>query len=677
MYPNRLNMTEKSNDPLNFWQELKRRKVVRVITVYAASAFVILELVDIIAEPLKLPSWLLPVVIVLLSIGFIIAVILSWVYDIHPEGGMVKTEPANEVQEETMPKSSSGWKIASYISFVVIVGLIVLNIIPRSGKKEIQDKSIAVLPFKYLSDEPDKQYLADGTMDAILLHLSKIKDLRVMSRTSVEQYRGTKKTVMDICNELDVGYLLEGSFQKSGDQVRLIVQLIQTGIEEHVWANNYDREWKDIFAVQSEVAKAIARELHAVITPKEIQLIEKQPTENLTAYDLYLRANEELNHYKENRRNNNSLVRASLLYQLSIKYDSSFAEAYIGLAKAYEAEYFEKSYFDMNFLDSTLTLANIALSYDSTLEEAYVEKGNYYLNNGMLDEAFAQYELALNYNPNHWEAYRAKARIYALTRSDFVKYVENFYKAIKVYRGNELPRLLRNLGSSFASLKMYDMAEEYFEIALSIDNDSSKYYDNLISEDFNYEKGKEIFQRRIEYANRRLEIDSTLDYSYYIAYAHSVLGNHKEAFPYYLEAGQYLNEVGYEGIDNLHRLGYGFWQAGYEKEAMEYFDKQIYHCTESIKLGRPYAKRMGAYYDLAGCYAFLGDKSNAYKYLEEFIDKLNYFVSYWFTLILYDPMFNEIRDEEEFQNIIKLMEKKDQAERNRVKAWLIENKLEL
>src|SRR5210317_1668509 len=118
-----------------FWQELKRRNVVRVITVYAGVAFVILELVDIIAEPLKLPSWLLPVVIVLLSIGFIIAVILSWIYDIHPEGGMVKTEPAEKVKAEDIPKSSNNWKIASYISFVVIVGLIVLNIIPRSGKR--------------------------------------------------------------------------------------------------------------------------------------------------------------------------------------------------------------------------------------------------------------------------------------------------------------------------------------------------------------------------------------------------------------------------------------------------------------------------------------------------------------------------------------------------------------
>ena len=139
-----------------FWQELKRRNVVRVITVYAGAAFVILELTDIITEPLKLPSWLLPVVIVLLSIGFIISVILSWIYDIHPEDGMVKTEPAEKVKPAVMPKSSNSWKIASYFSFVVIVGLIVLNIIPRSNNKQTLEKSIAVLPF--INESSDLEY---------------------------------------------------------------------------------------------------------------------------------------------------------------------------------------------------------------------------------------------------------------------------------------------------------------------------------------------------------------------------------------------------------------------------------------------------------------------------------------------------------------------------------------
>ncbi len=143
-------MPGKPNQPLNFWQERKRRKVLRVITVYAAVAFVILQLVEILAPSLRLPDWTMNFILVILIVGFIIAIILSWIYDIHPEGGIVKTEPAHKAKIEEIPKSSSSWKIASYISFVVIVALIVLNIILRNDRQKeiaILDKSIAVIPF--------------------------------------------------------------------------------------------------------------------------------------------------------------------------------------------------------------------------------------------------------------------------------------------------------------------------------------------------------------------------------------------------------------------------------------------------------------------------------------------------------------------------------------------------
>jgi TolB-like protein len=163
------------------------------------------------------------------------------------------------------------------------------NIISSSRKSREFEKSIAVLPFKLLSDEPDKQYLADGMMDAITLHLSKIKDLRVISRTSVEQYRGTTKTIHAIGQELDVQYLLEGSFQKFGDNTRLIVQLIKVREENHVWANEYNSKWSEVFSLQSEVAQKIASELLVVLTPEEIEKMAEKPTENLDTYQAYLR----------------------------------------------------------------------------------------------------------------------------------------------------------------------------------------------------------------------------------------------------------------------------------------------------------------------------------------------------------------------------------------------------
>jgi len=327
-------MPQSPNKITQFWQELKRRKVVRVITVYAAAAFVILELVDIITEPLRLPEWTLQFAIVFLCIGFIIAIIFSWIYDVKPEGGLEKTQPAHKVNEEDKPKSSNSWKIASYISFVVIVGLIILNIIPRtntSKKVEILDKSITVLPFISLSDDPEKQYLADGIMDAILLHLSKIEDLRVLARTTSEKYRDTDKTATEICQELGVSFALEGSFRKYGDQARLIVQLIRSGKEDHAWAKQYDREWKDIFTVESEVAQAIAKELQAVITPEEKQLIESIPTKSLDALEYYLLGKHHLN----TRPLDEDIWQAIEYFQQAIDVDTAYALAYAGLAKSY------------------------------------------------------------------------------------------------------------------------------------------------------------------------------------------------------------------------------------------------------------------------------------------------------------------------------------------------------
>jgi len=220
-------MSTKPNKLSQFWQELKRRKVVRVITVYAAAAFVILELVDIITEPFGLPDWTLKLVVVLLSVGLIVSIMLSWIYDIHPEGGIVKTEPAGKVIAEEIPKSSSSWKIASYISFVVIVGLIVLNIAPlANNKKEILEKSIAVLPFKNDSPDEEKMYFINGTMEAILDNLCKIQDMRVVSRNSVEQYRDNPKPTPTVSEEMNVSYILEGSGHRDGENVRLIVQLL-------------------------------------------------------------------------------------------------------------------------------------------------------------------------------------------------------------------------------------------------------------------------------------------------------------------------------------------------------------------------------------------------------------------------------------------------------------------
>ena len=330
-------MPNSPNKLSQIWQELKRRKVLRVITVYAAVAFVILQLVEILAPSLRLPEWTMNLILVLLIVGFIITVIVSWIYDIKPEGGIVKTEPAHKVKAEGIPKSSNSWRIASYISFVVIVALIGLNIIPRTGNKEILDKSIAVLPFK--NDSPDQEmYFINGTMEEILDNLCKIKDLRVISRNSVEQYRNNPKPTPVVAEEMNVSYVLEGSGQRDGNNIRLTVQLLNARNDSHVWSETYYREMGQIFDLQSEIAQLVASEIEAIITPEEKELIEKIPTTNLTAWDFYQRGREEL--LKDpvlaiEDKTKEVEIAEDLLVIEPLEYDSTFARAYAGLGLRY------------------------------------------------------------------------------------------------------------------------------------------------------------------------------------------------------------------------------------------------------------------------------------------------------------------------------------------------------
>jgi TolB-like protein/Flp pilus assembly protein TadD len=653
-----------------FWQELKRRKVVRVITVYAAAAFVILELVSIIAEPLKLPEWFLTMVIVLLCIGFIIATIVSWVYDIKPEGDIVKTKPVQRAKADDLPSSSNRWKIASYISFLVIVALIVLNILPRSNrseKVEILDKSIAVLPFTYLGDEPDKQYLADGTMDEILLNLSKIKDLRVMSRTSVEQYRNTAKTITEICEELGVAFLLEGSFQKIDNQVRLIVQLIEPGKEGHAWAKKYDRSWTDIFAVQSEVAQLVAQEIQAVITDEEKQLIEKIPTANLTAYDFFTRGREEHEKYWYDSKNREALGKAEDFYFKALEYDSTYAQAYTGLAYIYSVKNQGDAFFSENFQDSVLILANKALTFDKQLSEAYVLRGRYFNAHNKRAEAVNEFYRALQFNPNEWLAYLNLGDFYIT--NDNVKAIDNYHRAASLYRGDYLPRIYQRLGQAYAICGFLDKYKYYKEEALKLDDDSARYYWALAQ----LEDVKGNFENAVELGKKSYAMDSTyFGVIHMLGLQHLYLGQVEESLKYY---EKFIGKVNFENFNNYltFHIGYAYWVNGFLEEADYYFNKGLEFFNDLINADRLNAGSVMNYY-LAAFYAFKMEKERALEVLR-LINQDKGIPLYLIKDLINDPMFDKLRGEAEFQQILTDMEANYQAEHERVRQWLEENEM--
>jgi len=666
-------MTQPSNKISNFWQELKRRKVTRVITVYAAASFVILQLVEILAPSLRLPEWTMNLILVLLVVGFIIAVILSWIYDIHPEEGIVKTEPVDKVKEEEKPKSSNSWKIASYISFVVIVGLIVLNITLNRGTgkgTEIIDKSIAVLPFRNDSPNQERMYFINGTMESILDNLCKIEDIRVVSRNSVEQYRDNPKPTPVVAEEMNVGFVLEGSGHRDGNNVRLFVQLLDDRNDQHLWSKSYDANIEEIFSMQSEIAQLVAAEIEAIITPEEKQLIEKIPTFSLTAYDFYQRGREEYFEYWITGDWIDGLYRTAAeraedLFQKALDIDSTFAQAYIDLARIYWSKHSSADFYSEGFLDSVLMLVDVALSYDDQLAEAYTLKGHYYGSKGKMKQALEAFDKAIQLNPNNWEAYRWKGRLYFV--DDLVEYIDNYHKATSLNRGFELPGLLRNLANAYYQAGFPEKYQKYMRDAFELDGDSISYYWTLATteNDLGNDDKYVYFLEKI-YALDTTNINQSLN----LGLGYQYTGQFKESLKYLKKYFERIEALGEVKVESMHRIGFAYWKNGYKQEADYYFDKMIEYQYKVINM--EHSGAIASYYDLASVYAFRGEKGKAYEYLRMF-NQRERIPRWWLTLFKRDLLFDSIRDEPEFQQILQDVEAKYQAEHERVRQWLEEN----
>src|SRR6516225_8244641 len=266
-----------------FFEEVKRRKVYRVAAAYIIAGGGIIQLASATFPAWELPNWSLRLVILLLLVGFPIALILAWAFDITPQG--IRTTP-----ETTTPRTGRRRNVIMLIATGVVISAAAgFFLLPRVSAHKV-DKSIAVLPFESLSDEKENAYFADGIQDDVLTNLSKIGDLKVISRTSVMPYRGKTSNVREIGKALGVGAILEGSVRRVGNRVRVNVQLINADTDEHMWAEDYDRDLTDVFAIQTDLAQQIVRELQAKLSPMEKAQIERRPTENSEAYLAFVHA---------------------------------------------------------------------------------------------------------------------------------------------------------------------------------------------------------------------------------------------------------------------------------------------------------------------------------------------------------------------------------------------------
>jgi TolB-like protein len=325
-------------NPEKFFTELKRRNVYKVAAAYAVVAWLLIQVATQVFPFFEIPNWTVRLVVLLIIIGFPIALVIAWAFELTPEG-LKRTEVADAAPA---PRSRSrAWIYVVLIAGALSAGLFFLGRFTASTKQsvsaEVSSKSIAVLPFDNLSRDPDNAYFASGIQDEIITGLAKIADLKVISRTSTQQYQSKPGNLSEIAKQLGVANILEGSVQKVADQVRVNVQLIQVASDSHLWADTYDRKLVDIFAVESEVAKAIADALQAKLTGGERQALAVKPTNNPEAYDAYLRG------LALEARTSTSPSDAGKIvgfYERSVQLDPAFALAWARLSRANAQLYF-------------------------------------------------------------------------------------------------------------------------------------------------------------------------------------------------------------------------------------------------------------------------------------------------------------------------------------------------
>jgi TolB-like protein/Flp pilus assembly protein TadD len=363
-------------NPKTFFAELKRRNVYKVAVAYAVVAWLLIQIATQVFPFFEIPNWAVRLVVIVLVLGFPIAMLLAWLYEFTPEG-IVRTE---DVDPKRSIRKSTGRKLDFAIIGVLllVIAMLIYQRFPfRSEISEtILQKSIAVLPFENRSEDKANTYFADGIQDEILTRLSKIADLKVISRTSTQHYKSAPENLPEIARQLGVAHILEGSVQKSGDAVRVNVQLIKAANDSHLWAETFDRKLTDIFSVETEVAKAIADQLRAKVTGLEEQVIAAKPTDNPEAYDAYLRGLA----YSLKAQNSpaNSLGAQKHLRE-AVRLDPKFALSWALLSYVDAVGYIGVTLQPTESLrDEARQGAETALTLQPNLGEALIAKGYYY-----------------------------------------------------------------------------------------------------------------------------------------------------------------------------------------------------------------------------------------------------------------------------------------------------------
>lgn len=478
---------------MGFIEELKRRNVFRVGIAYAVVAWLIAQVADLVLENISAPDWLMKAILLILALGLPLALIFAWAFEMTPEG--IKKEKDVDRSQSITPQTGRKLKATIMALLVLAVAYFAVDkfvLQPDSASSTAQapppppapaatdpqplEKSIAVLPFANRSNREEDEFFTEGIHDDLLTHLSKIGSMKVISRTSVLRYKDTQKPIPEIAAELKVTSILEGGIQRSGDQVRINVQLIDAKTDEHLWAETFDRQLtaENLFAIQSEISTRIADALKATLSPEEESRLSKVPTKNMAAYNAFLRGRQ-----LQARRTSSDLEQALAEFRRATELDPNYALAWVGIA---ESANLLNIYGTLSGTESVTLQEDAidrALAIDSELGEAYASMAGLYEIRQEFGQAESAYRRAIELSPNYAPTYQWYANTLTRIPDRLDEAIPLLEKAAEL---DPLSPIIRsNRASLLQQLGRFQEAEEELLNLIDLDPDFAPAYTALSS----------------------------------------------------------------------------------------------------------------------------------------------------------------------------------------------------
>lgn len=565
----------------------------------------------------------------------------------YPPGETLEQLKTEDATEE---KQSLSRKFA-FTGLLVIIATILIYFSYSLSNEDSEDttipygKSIAVLPFVNNSSDMSNTYFVNGLMVSVLNDLQKIEDLKVISRTSVEKYRDNTKTIPEIGEELKVSYLVEGSGQKVDDKILLSIQLLDAANDEPIWSQRFERDAVDVFDLQKEISNIITKRIEVIVTPEEIERINKRPTQDLIAYDYFLQGYDELNFG-----NREGLEKSISSFTKAVEQDTTFARAYAGIAMAYY--YLDIFQRDKKYQEDINFYADKALFYDDELAQSLISKSMYYMSLGNCKSAIPFLERALTYNPNSAIALNFLSDIYATCVPDTRNYLRHALKGLKVnIAANDSTSTSFNyMHVSNALVQNGFVQEAEYYINKSLSYNPNNIFSDYVKAYILYARDKDLPKTR-ERLRATLDKDTTrLDVLQELAKVCYYLRDYESSYNYFKafdDARERYNMDIFKNIDG--EIAFVYAQMGKTRESQEF----MLRFKDYVDNNPTVAKNV----ELAMYYAYIGETEKALDHFEIYANDED--VHYWSLLFLdREPLLDNISSTPRFKEIFETMSTK-------------------